>query len=282
MAPLIGKIHRHKTGTLNVTKKTLQIFDTRFAGKTVREKFEEEKDVSQWKGKPFLDRFDLSGPGFFGKSHDILAGLLDKKGKTSYTLVKTKTKTKDPLSIERDKMENVRAVELSDSLEDYIEAIFRIILEKRQVKPKDIVKAMNVAGASVTGALRALTEKGLIHYAPYDEITLTPQGAVVAEEIYNRHRKLKSFLRDLLRVPEKEADENACRMEHVVSPSVIDRLVRFAEFIENCPRGGRLWISGFEHDCDPIHSRDHCRDCILATVERVGGSLSTAKKEATS
>lgn len=166
-------------------------------------------------------------------------------------------------------MTDARTIQLSDSLEDYIEAIFRIILEKRQVKPKDIAQAMNVAGASVTGALRALTERGLIHYAPYDEISLTPQGMAVAEEIYNRHRKLKSFLKDMLRVPEREADETACRMEHVMSSAIINKLVRFAEFIESCPRGGRLWISGFEHDCDPTNSLDHCRDCVLVTLDRI-------------
>ncbi len=165
-------------------------------------------------------------------------------------------------------MENAQTIQLSDSLEDYIETIFRIVLEKRRVRPKDIVQAMNVAGASVTGALRALTEKGLIHYAPYDEISLTPRGAVIAEEIYNRHMKLRWFLREILRVSEREAEENACRMEHVVSSTVIDKLVRFAEFIESCPRGVRMGVSGFEHDWDPKEPTEHCRDCILATLER--------------
>ena len=158
---------------------------------------------------------------------------------------------------------------LSDSLEDYLEAIYRIILEKSQVKPKDIVKAMNVAGASVTGALRTLTDKGLVRYAPYDEISLTPTGMAVAQDIYSRHKRLKDFLINMLGVEEKEADETACRMEHAVSSEIIGKLVRFAEFIESCPRGGRLWISGFEHDCDPVHSAERCRDCVRITLEQI-------------
>lgn len=166
-------------------------------------------------------------------------------------------------------MSNVQPVALSESLEDYIEVIFRVILEKHEVKPKDIAAALNVAGASVTGALRMLTEKGLIHYAPYDPISLTPRGEAIAEDIYNRHLKLKSFLKNMLQVPEKEADETACRMEHAVSTKIINKLVRFAEFIEKCPRGGRLWISGFEHNCDPDGDMINCRECALATVERI-------------
>lgn len=166
-------------------------------------------------------------------------------------------------------MDYVSSLGLSESLEDYIEAIFRIILEKHEVKPKDIAKALNVAGASVTGALRILAEKGLIHYAPYDPISLTPTGEAVAEDVYNRHLKLKSFLKNMLQVEEKEADETACRMEHAVSSDIISKLVRFAEFIESCPRGGRLWISGFEHNCDPTGDFAHCRDCVLVSLERM-------------
>lgn len=170
-------------------------------------------------------------------------------------------------------MPQSQTTRLSDSLEDYLEAIYRIILEKSQVKPKDIAQAMRVAGASVTGALRALTEKGLIRYAPYDEISLTPAGMAIAEDVFNRHKRLKSFLHGMLGVPEKEADETACKMEHAVSSEIINKLVRFADFIESCPRGGRLWISGFEHDCDPEHSMEDCRGCVLATLGRIEQEL---------
>ncbi|MGI5832268.1 MAG: metal-dependent transcriptional regulator [Thermoguttaceae bacterium] len=162
---------------------------------------------------------------------------------------------------------------LSDSLEDYLEAIYRIILARGQVKPKDIAKAMHVAGASVTGALRALAEKGLINYAPYDEISLTPSGLAIAQDVFSRHKRLKFFLKDMLGVPEREADETACKVEHAVSSETIGKLVRFAEFIESCPRGGRLWISGFEHDCDPEHALSQCRRCVAATLEKIDQEL---------
>ncbi len=169
---------------------------------------------------------------------------------------------------------------LSDSLEDYLEAIYRIILEQGQVKPKDITKAMHVAGASVTGALRTLTEKGLIRYAPYDEISLTPSGLSIAQDVFNRHKRLKAFLKNMLDVPEQEADETACKMEHAISSETLGKLVRFAEFIESCPRGGRLWISGFEHQCDPKHALDRCRDCVSLALRRIDRELDGAAEGA--
>jgi len=166
-------------------------------------------------------------------------------------------------------MDNTQAITLSESLEDYIEVIFRTILEKNEVKPKDIAQALHVAGASVTGALRALAEKGLIQYAPYDGIFLTPQGEKVAKDIYSRHQKLKSFLKNILQVEEKEADETACRMEHAISTKIINKLVRFVEFVESCPKGGLHWIAGFEHSCDPDDSLDHCLECVRITLKRI-------------
>ena len=162
---------------------------------------------------------------------------------------------------------------LSDSLEDYLEAIYRIVLEKGRVKPKDIAKAMDVVGASVTGALKTLSEKGLVRYAPYDDISLTSAGLAIAQDVFSRHKRLKAFLKNMLGVPEKEADETACKMEHTVSSATISKLVRFAEFIESCPRGGRLWISGFEHDCDPDHSLEQCRQCVAVTLGRIDQQL---------
>ena len=65
---------------------------------------------------------------------------------------------------------------LSASLEDYLKAIFRIVAVKQAARAKDISARLSVSNSSVTGALRTLADRGLINYAPYDLITLTPLG----------------------------------------------------------------------------------------------------------
>ena len=65
---------------------------------------------------------------------------------------------------------------LSASLEDYLETIFLIVQKKQAARAKDISIELKVKASSVTGALRQLSEKGLINYAPYDIITLTSKG----------------------------------------------------------------------------------------------------------
>ena len=82
---------------------------------------------------------------------------------------------------------------LTHSLEDYIEAIYNTIAEKQVARSKDVKQRLKVNGASVTGALRNLAEKGMINYEPYEVITLTPKGFKVAQIIVRRHEILKDF-----------------------------------------------------------------------------------------
>ncbi len=151
---------------------------------------------------------------------------------------------------------------LSASLEDYLEAIYNIIREKQAVRVKDIAKRLKVSNASVTGALRALSKRNFLNYAPYDVITLTPKGEAIAREIVRRHQILKDFFVKVLSIDPAQADEAACRLEHGVSPEIIDRLVHFIEFIEICPLGGEKLIQGFKKHLECGIQKDKCNSCI--------------------
>jgi DtxR family transcriptional regulator, Mn-dependent transcriptional regulator len=139
--------------------------------------------------------------------------------------------------------------DLTASQEDYLEAIFHISAEKMAARAKDIAKRLDVRASSVTGALRSLSTMGLVNYAPYDLITLTSEGRVVAEEIVRRHQALQNFLVHVLGVDDKEADEAACRMEHSIPKEIVERLVKYAEYVDKCPKGGITWTSGFGYYC---------------------------------
>ena len=61
---------------------------------------------------------------------------------------------------------------LSASQEDYLEMIFFLSRASGLARPKEIAERMKVRAASVTGALRALAEKGMINYQPYGAVAL--------------------------------------------------------------------------------------------------------------
>ncbi len=161
---------------------------------------------------------------------------------------------------------------LTASMEDYLEAIYHIVRKKQAARAKDIARRLAVNNSSVTGALRTLSEKGYINYAPYDVITLTPKGHKYAEDVVRRHEALMDFFTKVLCVEAEEASDAACKMEHAVSRTILDRLIRFVEFLEICPRGGESLIQGFRNHCGRddnfITCRDSLAECLAVLKKR--------------
>jgi len=152
---------------------------------------------------------------------------------------------------------------LTESLEDYLETILLLTREHTVARSRDIASRLGVQRSSVTGALHALADRKLIHYEPYGYVTLTAEGTKEAERVRRRHEVLRDFLTKVLSIDADEADTTACRMEHAVSKTVVDRLVAFAEFVETCPDAGAEWVRGFGYRCAKGHDGKNakCKRC---------------------
>ena len=172
---------------------------------------------------------------------------------------------------------------LSSNMEDYLEAIYHISAEKQAARAKDIAERLKVNKSSVTGALRSLSEKGYVNYAPYDIITLTPEGQVLAKDVVRRHETLKDFFIKILLLNEEEAEEISCKVEHAISEKILDRIINFVEFMEICPRGGREWLKGFRRHCENGDTAVKCTAYIsscLADLKKREQHLRNGSQEA--
>jgi DtxR family Mn-dependent transcriptional regulator len=164
-------------------------------------------------------------------------------------------------------------IELSESLEDYLEVIFDLQREKKVARAKDIAQKLGIQPGSVTGGLKSLVEKKLINYEPYSFITLTAEGARIAKAITRRHRILKDFLSKVLQLDEETAETAACRMEHAVDEVSVERLVDFVEYLFECPRTGDSWIQSFiEYARSGKKSWEKCAACLEGCRDRHHGS----------
>jgi len=159
----------------------------------------------------------------------------------------------------------LNTIPLSESLEDYLEAILELEKANRVARAKDIAEKMGVQRGSVTGALKSLEEKKLINYQPYSFITLTPTGKRIAAKIRERHTVLKNFLEGVLQIDPITAEATACRMEHTIDDLSLDRLVCFIDYIYTCPRAGEDWIQSFVNYCTA--GRKKKPDCDLCIEE---------------
>ena len=118
--------------------------------------------------------------------------------------------------------------EMTQSLEDYLEAVYMLISEDRPAQVRDVAKMLSVKMPSVVKAIHELKRLGLVVQKPYSNIELTEKGGRVARQVLGRHRLIRAFLMKL-GVSRRHADKDACLMEHILSAETIDRIRTYVE-----------------------------------------------------
>ena len=119
--------------------------------------------------------------------------------------------------------------------EDYLEAIYRLKVEgdgkgTDAVRSVDVAELLGVSKASVSKALGALKEAGMVEQSRYGRVTLTMLGESYGKRVWRSHRILRTFLHDELGVEKDVADEEACLLEHYLSD---DTMERWCDYLEN-------------------------------------------------
>lgn len=114
-----------------------------------------------------------------------------------------------------------------ESGENYLETI--LVLSKRYgtVRSIDIAREMEFSKPSVSRAVGILKDNGFIHIDQEGMISLTEMGQKKAEHVYERHRLLTAFLKDIIGVAPKVAEEDACRIEHIISEETFQGMKEF-------------------------------------------------------
>ena len=120
---------------------------------------------------------------------------------------------------------------ISSSLEDYLEAIAEIIEANGHAHTNDIADRLHVKMPSVTSALQTLAAKGLIRYQSHSPVVLTAAGSERAAVIRLRHAAFSNFFREILKLPPEEANDTACKVEHLVCEKVMSRFVTLTDAI---------------------------------------------------
>jgi DtxR family Mn-dependent transcriptional regulator len=155
-----------------------------------------------------------------------------------------------------------RSDTLSASLEDYLEAVLALDRAGQPARVRDIAKHLGVGMPSVSIALRALSDRGMVKYDPYRAITLTHEGRKRSRQVQHRHEVLQKFLENVLGVDAQEARDNACRMEHAIDNKVLERLMHFSQFIQMCPRTGGAWREALKARNPRPKLPDDCQECL--------------------
>ena len=169
---------------------------------------------------------------------------------------------------------------LTESREDYLEAIAELIAVNGHAHTKEIARKLNVKMPSVTGALHQLQDLGYIVYNSHYPVQLTIAGQKLADSVIRRHRVLKKFFSDILGLNPEKASETACRLEHSVDEETISRFIIFSEAIEHRQdaKALQIYLTEAMSLVDQGESAEFCVLSELApgdsgTVEKFGRNI---------
>ena len=109
----------------------------------------------------------------------------------------------------------------SESEEMYLETILILENHTPNVRSVDIANELGYSKASISVAMKRLKEKGYIAMGDSAAICLTEKGRQTAMRVYERHHLLTQFFTSI-GADSMVAEENACRIEHVISPELVE------------------------------------------------------------
>ncbi len=117
-------------------------------------------------------------------------------------------------------------IHTNESAENYLETILILSKSHPVVRSVDIAEELNFKKSSVSVAMKNLREKNHITVSKEGFIYLTESGKAIAEMIYERHQLLTSWLTSL-GVDATIAAEDACKIEHVLSPETFQAIKKY-------------------------------------------------------
>ena len=119
-------------------------------------------------------------------------------------------------------------LQVHESAENYLETILILSRKLTQVRSIDVVNEMNFSKPSVSVAMKNLRQQGYVTMDENGYIRLTASGQELAESVYERHTVISDFLIKI-GVNADIATEDACRIEHVLSPETFTALKKYVQ-----------------------------------------------------
>jgi DtxR family Mn-dependent transcriptional regulator len=133
---------------------------------------------------------------------------------------------------------------LSQSVEDYLKAIYLLEIENESATTNNIAESLSVSSASVTNMFKKLAKLKLINHKSYRGAELTPAGEKIALEVIRHHRLLELYLKEMMGYSWDEVHDEAEKLEHHISEQFEDKIAELLNNPTHDPHG------------DPIPSKE--------------------------
>ena len=129
---------------------------------------------------------------------------------------------------------------ISETVENYLKALFTLADEKGKVSVSDLSQCLNVSKPTANSMAKTLQQEGFVVYEKYKPLTLTKAGKKAAALVIRRHRLTEMFLVEKMGFAWDEVHDVAEQIEHVQAPSFFDRMDELMDFPKFDPHGSPI------------------------------------------
>ena len=119
-------------------------------------------------------------------------------------------------------------VKYQESEEMYLETILLLKQKSANVHAINVAEELGYSKPSVSRGVNLQIQKGYISIGNGGELQFTEAGKQKAEGIYERHIVITKLL-EMTGADRALAEENACRIEHVITPELFEILKKFVK-----------------------------------------------------
>ena len=116
---------------------------------------------------------------------------------------------------------------LKNSKEDYLRVAYILKKTKNQIRVTDVANELDRSKATVNIALKKLADEGYMSIEKYGDIKLTAKGEVEANKIIAANDLIKLFLKEIIKVDDKNLDEETKALKSSLSQDSINKFARY-------------------------------------------------------
>lgn len=159
---------------------------------------------------------------------------------------------------------------ISHSVAHHLTAIAELLESSGYARVSDVARRLNITRGSASLTLKALKQRGLVVEDENRFLRLSPDGERVAKAVRGKKFLVQSFLRNVLGVSSRAAEEDTCKVEHLFSNETADRLASFLGFVFSTDASAEAFVRAwneFNKPCDDDPARRPAGD-----MEAPGGS----------
>ncbi|MFY0605256.1 MAG: metal-dependent transcriptional regulator [Cyclobacteriaceae bacterium] len=168
-------------------------------------------------------------------------------------------------------------MKMSLAEENYLKAIYHLSEGgESDVNTNSIADELNTKAASVTDMMRKLSDKDVINYQKYKGVQISKKGKLIALEVIRKHRLWEVFLVEKLAYSWDEVHDLAEQLEHIKSPTLINRLDKYLGYPTIDPHGDPIPNEHgeiFEHPQHPLAELEVGKSGVVVKVPDGNASL---------